>query len=219
MNKSYQKWSVPMKRSNQQSKYVLLKIVHQQMYRPHHLCSIRVIMRPLAKEWQCCNTMDKSKMLQGMAVVVTMPLFNSYRGWNSSTRVSGSVNFSGTSLVTFKSTCGNLPVQTVVNVCMNILGENQAKLAFKKAWNPMVHQERFMTTKVMSGIRDRNTNFSKCVLQVYWMDATYLLPVIAHICKIPRLVLYDIHMPSDGTWYFKHMSIVMILRIAVYLVR
>ncbi len=34
------------------------------------------------------------------------------------------------------------------------------------------------------------------------MDATYLLPVIAHMYKIPRLVLYDIRKKSDGIWYF-----------------
>jgi hypothetical protein len=74
--------------------------------------------------------------------------------------------------------------------------------ALKKACNPMVCRETFMTTKVMRGIWDRNTNFSKCVLQVYWMDATYLLPVIAHMYKIPRLVLYNIRKLSDGTQYF-----------------
>jgi hypothetical protein len=59
-----------------------------------------------------------------------------------------------------------------------------------------------MTMEVMRGIWDRKTNFSKYVSQVYWMDATYLLPVIAHMYKIPRLVLYDIHKKTDGTQYF-----------------
>jgi hypothetical protein len=62
-----------------------------------------------------------------------------------------------------------------------------------------------MSTEVMRGIWDRNTNFSKCVSQVYWIDATYLLPVIAHMYKIPRLALYGIRKLSDGTQYFtKH---------------
>jgi hypothetical protein len=34
------------------------------------------------------------------------------------------------------------------------------------------------------------------------MDATYLLPVITHMYKVPRLVLYDFPKMSDGTGYF-----------------
>ena len=34
------------------------------------------------------------------------------------------------------------------------------------------------------------------------MVATYLFPVIAHMYKIPRLVLYDIRKKTDGTQYF-----------------
>jgi hypothetical protein len=78
-----------------------------------------------------------------------------------------------------------------------IWGESSQSL--KKARNTMVHRERFMTMEVMRGIWDRKTNFSKYVLEVYWMDATYLLPVIAHMYKIPRLVLYDIRKKTDGT--------------------
>jgi hypothetical protein len=66
----------------------------------------------------------------------------------------------------------------------------------------MTHRERFMTAEVMSGIWDKKTNFSNYVSQVYWMDATYLLPVIAHMYKIARLVLYDICKRIDGTRYF-----------------
>jgi hypothetical protein len=72
----------------------------------------------------------------------------------------------------------------------------------KKARNPMVRRERFMTTEVMRGVWDRKTDFSKFVSQKYWMDATYLLPVITHMYKIARLVLYDNRKRSDGTRYF-----------------
>ena len=66
----------------------------------------------------------------------------------------------------------------------------------------MVRRERFMTTEVMRGGWDRKTDFSKFVSQIYWMDATYLLPVITHMYKIARLVLYDNRKRSDGTGYF-----------------
>jgi hypothetical protein len=82
-------------------------------------------------------------------------------------------------------------------VCLNIWGESSQSLKIER--NPMVRRERFRTMEVMRGIWDRKTNFSKYVLQVYWMDATYLLPVIAHVYKIPRLVLYDICKKTDGT--------------------
>jgi hypothetical protein len=72
----------------------------------------------------------------------------------------------------------------------------------KKARNPMVRRERFMTTEVMRGIWDRKTDFCKYVSQLYWMDATYLLPIITHMDKIARLVLYDIRKLIDGTRYF-----------------
>ena len=72
----------------------------------------------------------------------------------------------------------------------------------KKAHNPMVRRERFMTTEVMRGVWDRKTDFSKSVSQIYWMDATYILPVITHMYMIPSLVLYDIHKLIDGTRYF-----------------
>ena len=66
----------------------------------------------------------------------------------------------------------------------------------------MVRRERFMTTEVMRGVWDRKTDFSKSVSQIYWMDATYLLPVITHMYMIPSLVLYDIRKLIDGTRYF-----------------
>ena len=72
----------------------------------------------------------------------------------------------------------------------------------KKARDPMVRRERFMTTEVMRGIWDRKTDFSKYVSQLYWMDATYILPIITHMYKIARLVLYDIRKLIDGTRYF-----------------
>ena len=74
--------------------------------------------------------------------------------------------------------------------------------SLKKARNPMVRRERFMTTEVMRGIWDRKTDFSKVVLPLYWMDATYLLPIIIHMYKIARLALYDNRKRSDGTRYF-----------------
>ncbi len=74
--------------------------------------------------------------------------------------------------------------------------------SLKKARNPMVRGERFMTTEVMRGVWDRKTDFSKFVSLLYWMDATYLLPIITHMYKIARLVLYDNRKRSDGTRYF-----------------
>jgi hypothetical protein len=82
----------------------------------------------------------------------------------------------------------------------------------------MVRRERFMTTEVMRGVWDRKTDFSKFVSQKYWMDATYLLPVITHMYKIARLVLYDNRKRSDGTRYFTTFVYSYDPVVAVYLV-
>jgi hypothetical protein len=95
----------------------------------------------------------------------------------------------------------------VGNDCVYQFPWGSMQRAIKLSRNPAASRKRFMTTHVLSGIWSKNVNYSSYVSRPHWMDASYLLTVIAYKYQTEQLVLYDISgtnmVGEDGSRCFK----------------